>query len=115
MTDRTLVAHRSAVAEALLIEGFTLGEATLWITRYDTRTFDDGSTSVTGPTTEGVVVLRQEPELLVVGRWSHTTWVSAIQEAAQTSANPLSYRGGNMCDSNYWSRLDSFEPLTITR
>jgi hypothetical protein len=68
----------------------------------------------TGPTTEGMVVLRQEP-VLVVRRWSHTTWVSDIQESAQTSADPLSYRGGNMCDSNYWSRLDSFEPLTITR
>jgi hypothetical protein len=104
-----------SVAYPAVLEGFSLGESTLWITRYDTRTLDDGSTRVTGPTTEGLVVLRQEPELLVVRRWSHTTWVSDIGEAAQTSADPLSYRGGNMCNSNYWSRLDSFEPLTITR
>jgi hypothetical protein len=104
----------SAVYPAL-IEGFTLDEAALWITRYDTRTLDDGSSSVTGPTTEGLVVTRQEPELLVVRRWARTTWVSDSGLVAESSAEPLSYRGGNMCYSNYWSRLDSFEPLTITR
>lgn len=51
-----------------LIEGFTLGEAALWVTGYDTKTFDDGSTSVIRPTPEGLVVLRQEPQLLVIGR-----------------------------------------------
>ena len=104
-----------SVAYPAVLEGFTLGEATLWVTRYKTRTLDDGSTTVTGPTTEGIAVLRQEPQLLVVGRWSNTVRVSAIQEVPQTSTSPLSYRGGNLCDLNYWYRLDSFEPLTITR
>jgi hypothetical protein len=72
-----------------LIEGFTLGEAALWVTREETRTFDDGSTSVGGPTLEGLVVLRQEPELLVVKRWANGMYVSFEQDVAQTSANPL--------------------------
>jgi hypothetical protein len=104
-----------SVAYPAIVEGFTLSEAALWITRYDTRTLDDGSSSVTGPTTEGLVVTRQEPELLIVRRWARTTWVSDSGLVAQTSAEPLSYRGGNMCYSNYWHTLTSFEPLTITQ
>lgn len=97
-----------------LIEGFTLGEAALWVTRYDTKTWDDGSTSVTGPTPEGLVVLMQEPGLLVVKRWLDNMWVSSQQNLVQTSANPLSYVGENLCEI-IWSPLTSFEPLTITR
>ena len=103
-----------SVGYPALIEGFTLGEAGLWVTRYDSQTFEDGSESVTGPTTEGLVVLSQQPGLLVIRRWANTTWVSSAQDVVQTDANPLSYRGESLCDSN-WSPLTSFEPLTITR
>jgi hypothetical protein len=107
-----------SVAYPALAQGFTLGEALIWVTRSDTRTWKDGSTSVTGPTVEGLAVYRQEPGLLV-SRWvgpnpAAVGGLGSLQDVAQSSADPLSYLGGSQCDS-HWFVISSFEPLTITR